>query len=404
MKKTAELRTISVSELRPAEYNPRVELKPGDKEWESLKRSLEKFGFADPLVVNADMTVIGGHQRLNVAKALGYTEVPCAVVDLTKEDEQALNVALNKISGKFDLDKLANLLQGLTLGGYDATLTGFDEKECNSLISGLILSSEATDDDFDEDEVLGDIEEPYVRKGQIWQLGRHRLMCGDSTNREDVRKLMAGDKADLIITDPPYNVAYVGKTKDSLTIQNDAMSDGNFYQFLLDAFTHMFESVREGASIYVFHADSEGHNFRMAYKEAGFKLAECLIWAKDTFVLGRQDYHWRHEPVLYGWKEGVAHYFVDDRTQDTLLQFDRPKRSTEHPTMKPLSLIGKLMGNSSMIGWKVLDLFGGSGSTLMSAEQLDRQCYTMELDPKYAQVIIERWKNYTGQSAKLLDG
>ena len=404
MNKTAKLRTIPISELRPAEYNPRVELQPGDKDYEDIKRSIQRFGFADPLVVNADMTIIGGHQRLNVAKDLGYTEVPCAVVDLSKAEERALNVALNKMGGRFDNTKLAHLLKDLSLGGFDTTLTGYTIKEKDELINGLTLNIEAVEDNDDEIiDSVESIEQPYVRKGQLWQLGRHRLLCGDSTSLADMEKLMDGQQADLIITDPPYNVQYVGKTKDSLTIQNDSMSDGAFFSFILDAFTLMFERAREGAAIYVFHADTEGLNFRRAFKEAGFKLSECLIWAKDVFVLGRQDYHWRHEPILYGWKEGAGHYFVNDRTQDTVLTYERPKRSEEHPTMKPVSLVGKLMQNSSMPDWIVLDPFGGSGSTLIAAQQLDRQCFTMELDPRYAQVIIERWQNLTGDKAVLLD-
>lgn len=404
MNKTAELRTIPISELRPAEYNPRVELQPGDKDYEDIKRSIQRFGFADPLVANADMTIIGGHQRLNVAKDLGYTEVPCAVVDLSKAEERALNVALNKMGGRFDNTKLAHLLKDLSLGGFDTTLTGYTIKEKDELINGLTLNIEAVEDNADEIiDSVESIEQPYVRKGQLWQLGRHRLLCGDSTSLADMEKLMDGQQADLIITDPPYNVQYVGKTKDSLTIENDSMSDGAFFAFCLDAFTCMFSYVREGASIYVFHADTEGLNFRRAFKEAGFKLSECLIWAKDVFVLGRQDYHWRHEPILYGWKEGAGHYFVNDRTQDTVLTYERPKRSEEHPTMKPVPLVGKLMQNSSMLDWKVLDPFGGSGSTLIAAQQLDRQCFTMELDPRYAQVIIERWQNLTGDKAVLLD-
>ena len=400
MNKTAELRTIPIADLRPAEYNPRVELQPGDKDYEDIKRSIQRFGFADPLVVNADMTIIGGHQRLNVAKDLGYTEVPCAVVDLSKAEERALNVALNKMGGRFDNTKLAHLLKDLSLGGFDTTLTGYTIKEKDELINGLTLNVEAVEDGAEEviDSVEG-ITEPYVRKGQVWQLGRHRLMCGDSTSLADMEKLMEGRQADLIITDPPYNVNYEGSAGK---IKNDNMADGAFFSFLLDTFGCMFSYAREGAAIYVFHADIEGLNFRRAFKEAGFKLSECLVWAKDIFVLGRRDYHWRHEPILYGWKEGAGRYFVNDRTQDTILNYERPKRSEEHPTMKPVPLIGKLMQNSSMVDWKVLDPFGGSGSTLITAQQLDRQCFMMELDPRYAQVIIERWKSLTGDKAVLL--
>lgn len=399
--KIVELKVLPLSSLKAAEYNPRKELKPGDEEYEKIKRSLERFGFADPVVVNSDMTIIGGHQRVRVAKDIGMTEAPCSVVDLSKEDEKALNIALNKITGSWDNDKLAAILQGLSLGGYDTTLTGFTDKEQNELLNGLTLTKTAGEDGFDLDGAVEAIEEPWVKRGQVFQLGVHRLMCGDSTSEEDVDKLMNGNKADLIITDPPYNVDYHGGT--GMTIENDNMDDSSFYHFLLDAFRNMSNCCREGASAYIFHADSEGLNFRKAFKDAGFKISECLIWAKQRFVLGRNDYHWRHEPCLYGWKEGASHYFVDDRTQDTILEFDRPEKNDKHPTMKPLPLVGKLMQNSSMINWKVLDLFGGSGSTLMAATQLDRQAFTMELDPKYCQVIIERWQEYTGEQAVLVD-
>ena len=240
-------------------------------------------------------------------------------------------------------------------------------------------------------------DEPKSKKGDIYILGNHRLMCGDSTNKDDVRKLMNGNQCDMIFTDPPYNVNYEGGT--GMKIQNDNMLDATFYDFLFSAFDNMFENTKRGGAIYVCHSDTEGLNFRNAFKNAGYKLAECLIWVKSALVMGRQDYHWRHEPILYGWKEGAAHYFIDDRTQDTVWEFKKPKKNALHPTMKPLELCAKAIYNSSRSGDIILDLFGGSGSTLIACEQLNRNCYMMELDEKYVDVIIDRWEKFTGRKA-----
>ena len=226
-------------------------------------------------------------------------------------------------------------------------------------------------------------------------------MCGDSVQKEDVMRLMNNQDADMLLTDPPYNVDYVGKTSEALKIKNDNMSDNQFYEFLKKVFENMYSVTKEGASIYVFHADTEGLNFRKAFKDAGYKLAECLIWKKDCFVMGRQDYQWQHEPILYGWKEGAAHHFINDRTQSTILEFDRPRQSSLHPTMKPIDLVARLLKNSSKENDKILDLFGGSGSTIIAAEQLNRNCYTMELDPKYCDVIVKRWESLTNKEAIL---
>lgn len=392
------IQIIDINKLIPATYNPRKDLKPDDAEYIKIKNSIVKFGFVSPLVINKDMTVIGGHQRLKVLKDLGITEVECIVVDLDKTNEKALNIALNKIQGDWDEDKLEALLQELKLEEFDMNLTGFDFDEVDEILNDINGTKE---DNFDVDSAYEEIEEPITKPGDIWILGNHRLMCGDSTHKDDIMRLMNNQDADMLLTDPPYNVDYVGKTAEALKIKNDNMDDNQFYEFLRKVFENMYIVTKEGASIYVFHADTEGINFRKAFKDAGFKLAECLIWKKDCFVMGRQDYQWQHEPVLYGWKEGKAHYFINDRTQSTILEFDRPKQSTLHPTMKPIDLIAKLIKNSSRENDIILDLFGGSGSTIIATEQLNRCCYTMELDPKYCDVIVKRWETLTNKEAIL---
>ena len=400
-------------DLRPAEYNPRKLLTPDDPEYIQIKNSLQEFGYADPIVINSDGTIIKGHQRRNVMMDLGYTDAEVIVIDIPdKEKEKALNIALNKITGKWDNALLKDLLLELDLDGYDFTVTGFERTELEDLIQALDIPPEAVDDNFDPDEVATKTAEPKCKIGDIWKLGRHRLMCGDATNPKDVAELMAGAKLDLVITDPPYNVDYGAKTefleeyrgqkrnRPDSTIQNDKMDARSFYSFLLTAFQNINDTMRPGAAIYVFHAESSSLPFRRAYADAGLKLAQCLIWEKNTFVLGRQDYQWRHEPILYGWKEGSAHYFVKDRTQDTVLLESKPTKSDLHPTMKPIPLIGRLMNNSSKPGWAVGDFFGGSGSTLMAAEQLGRSAYIMVYDPKNVDVIIHRWEEYTGEKAE----
>lgn len=392
------IQKIKIDKLIPATYNPRKNLKPSDAEYVKIKNSIEKFGFVSPLVINKDMTVIGGHQRLKVLKEMGIVEVECIIVDLDKTNEKALNIALNKIQGDWDEEKLEALLQELKLEDFDTNLTGFDFDEVDEILKDVNGSKE---DDFDVDSAYEEIEEPITKSGDVWILGKHRLMCGDSAQKEDVMHLMNNQDADMLLTDPPYNVDYVGKTSEALKIKNDNMSDNQFYEFLKKVFENMYSVTKEGASIYVFHADTEGLNFRKAFKDAGYKLAECLIWKKDCFVMGRQDYQWQHEPILYGWKEGAAHHFINDRTQSTILEFDRPRQSSLHPTMKPIDLVARLLKNSSKENDKILDLFGGSGSTIIAAEQLNRNCYTMELDPKYCDVIVKRWESLTNKEAIL---
>lgn len=392
------IQKINIEKLKAAEYNPRKDLKPEDEEYQKIKRSILEFGYVAPIIVNADMTVIGGHQRLKVLKELGYKEVECNIVDLDKTKEKALNIALNKITGEWDNSKLEELLAELKETDIDMDMTGFTFDEVDNILKDIEGSKE---DDFDLDQALNEIEEPTTRPGDIWILGKNRLMCGDSTQKEQVMRLMDKQDADMLLTDPPYNVDYEGKTVDALKIENDNMTSTEFYNFLLDSFRNMFEVTKCGSSVYVFHADTEGLNFRNAFNAVGFKLAQCLVWVKNTFVMGRQDYQWRHEPILYGWKEGAGHYFINDRKQSTVLEFDKPTRNAEHPTMKPIDLLVYLIKNSSKENDLILDLFGGSGSTLIAAEQIKRRCYTMELDPKYCDVIVKRWELLTGEKAVL---
>ena len=318
--------------LHPAEYNPRVELQPGDPEYERIKRSIETFGFVDPIIANADGTIIGGHQRYNVLRDLGYDSADVVVVDKTKEEEKALNIALNKISGEWDEEKLYELLMELDLSDIDMQLSGFTHSELEDLKVKFDNLEASEDEDFDEVQAEEEARKnTRSHRGCVWILGEHRLMCGDSTDASDVRTLMNGAEADLVITDPPYNVAYGDKVEDTSEamgievnreqsqILNDNMSDEAFAEFLGDFYLRTATAMREGAAIYVFHADSNGLVFRQKYEDAGLKLAQCLVWEKNTFVPGRQDYQWRHEPILYGWKEGAGHYFINDRSQDTVL-------------------------------------------------------------------------------------
>lgn len=385
-----------IAELNPAKYNPRKALKAGDPEYEKLKRSITQFGLVDlPIWNSRTGNVVGGHQRLQVLRDMGATEVDVVVVDLDELKEKALNVALNKISGEWDIPKLQDLIQDLGSMEFDVSLTGFDNVEIENLFKDAI-EAQIKEDNFDVDKEL---EKPtYAKPGDLWMLGEHRLLCGDSTKAEDMDYLMAGKKANLVVTDPPYNVEYVGKTKDALTIKNDKMDNSNFYNFLLDAYTNMERAMADDASIYVFHADTEGLNFRKAFDAAGFYLSGCCIWAKPSMVLGRSPYQWQHEPCLYGWKKKGKHQWYSDRKQTTVWNFDRPSRSKDHPTMKPIPLIAYPITNSSLSNCIVLDPFGGSGSTLIACEQTNRVCYTIELDPKYCDVIVKRYAEQVGNT------
>ena len=387
-----EIKELPLKELKPAAYNPRKKLKKGDKEYEKIKQSLLKFGYVDPIIVNEDLTVIGGHQRLTVLKDLDYETAKCVIVDLPKEDEKALNIALNKITGQWDEALLADLLLDLQESDFNLDLTGFEPPEIDDILSN-VHDKELSEDEFDVEEEL---KKPTLsRHGDIWQLGKHRVICGDSTKAETYKQLLDDRKANLVVTDPPYNVD-VEETAGK--ILNDNMSDGDFYQFLLSMFTQVENHMEDDASIYVFHADTEGLNFRKAFKDAGFYLSGCCIWKKNSLVLGRSPYQWQHEPCLYGWKKKGKHQWFSDRKQTTIWEYDRPKSSKDHPTMKPIQLMAYPIQNSSMRGTIVLDPFLGSGSTLIAADQTGRICYGIELDEKFVDVIVKRYIEVTGDT------
>jgi len=422
---------INLEQLVYANYNPRKSLQPGDPEFEKIRRSIQEFGYVDPIIVNKDYTIIGGHQRATVLKALGYESVDVVVVEVDKLKEKALNIALNKISGEWQMDKLKELLLELE-SQLDLGITGFDDDEFKALLASMD-TKQAVDDDFDVEAVLEEIDEPKAKRGDVFILGPHRVMCGDSTDPDDVKKLMNGRIADLIVTDPPYNVNYENKidyhkmfkndVRKNNTIMNDFMDSDKFFEFLLTMYMIASQHLKPGGVVYVFHSDVERVAFQLAMNAAGFKFSETLIWVKNSFNLSRNDYHWKHEPILYGWKEGAGHYFVEDRTQSTvfdesvnieklkkeeliemlqniltqlhttIIYDNKPLRSDIHPTMKPVSLVGKLIKNSSKARDLLYEPFGGSGSTLIASDQLDRECYCMELDPKYVDVIVKRWKD-----------
>lgn len=419
-----------VADLKAAEYNPRKDLKPGDAEYEKLKRSIQEFGYVEPVIWNKRTgVVVGGHQRLKVMKDLGYTEVDCVVVDLDEAKEKALNIALNKISGEWDNDLLASLLKDLDGSGYDITLTGFDLAEAQELFGSGSMEN-VHEDDFDAESALDAVTEPKTKTGDLWILGQHRLLCGDCTQNEDVSKVLDGQIADIMVTDPPYNVDYgsavkgkhESQTRQGSLIANDNLSDDEFYQFLLAFYKAAEKGLKKGAAVYVFHSTKETVNYTKAMENAGLKCAQTLVWYKNHFTLGRQDYQWIHEPILYGWKEGAGHYFIDDRSlptvneelrlnlrkmskvelvelvekildlPSTVIKDNKPSKSPDHPTMKPITLCAKLIYNSSHEGDTVYEPFGGSGSTLIASEQLNRKCCAIELEPKYCDVIVRRYK------------
>lgn len=378
------IQLINIEKLKPAEYNPRKDLQPEDEEWRKIQRSIEEFGYIDPIIVNSDMTVIGGHQRLKVLKDLGYTEIECNVVDLDKTREKALNIALNKISGEWDNQKLEELLAELKRLDFDLDITGFNPDELNEIFNDML---EASEDDFDVDKALEEIEEPITQQGDIWILGRHRLMCGDSTKKEDVDKLMNNKEADMVLTDPPYNVDV--ENSKGMKIKNDNMDSNSFREFLSKSFKNISETLKVGGAFYIWFASKEHINFETALNMNGLKVRQELIWVKNMFILGNQDYQWQHEPCLYGWKDGTAHYFTDDRTQatviedkhqdfkkmkkeelikllediyagkisTTIIKEDKPTVNDLHPTMKPIKLLARFIKNSSRIDECILDLF-----------------------------------------------
>ena len=393
MKTTTDFQLVNVSKLIPYVNNARTHSK---EQITKLRSSLREFGFINPIIIDKDFNVIAGHGRLMAAKEEGIDEVPCVFVDyLTEAQKKAYILADNRMAldAGWDESLLAVEIEELKNLGFDTELTGFDEKEIADLFSDG-TDSDAKDDDFDLTTALE--KAAFVQRGDVWTVGRHRLMCGDATSSDDVNTLMGNVKANLILTDPPYNVAF--KSGSGLTIQNDSMKNDDFYNFLLSVFQCMAAHLEKGGAAYVFHADTEGLNFRRAFVDAGFHLAGCCIWVKDSLVLGRSDYQWQHEPVLYGFMQNGKHKWYSNRKQTTIWNFDKPKRNANHPTSKPLDLLGYPIGNSTQENGVVIDTFGGSGSTLMACEQMNRICYMMELDEKYASVILRRYVEDTGDA------
>lgn len=378
-----QVQEMKLAAIKPYANNPRK----NEPAVDAVAASIKEFGWQQPIVVDRNMVIIAGHTRYKAAKKLKLKKVAVLVAEgLTDEQVAAYRLADNKSGELATWDEAALLEELAQIGDIDMTAFGFSELEAS------VAEGETDEDDAPaiEDDAIVD-----SMPGFVYQCGNHRVMCGDSTSCDDVARLMAGETADLIVTDPPYNVAYEGKTKDALKIENDSMDDASFRAFLIDAFAAGDSVLKPGGAYYIWHADSEGFNFRTACREVGWKVRQCLVWAKNVFVMGRQDYQWKHEPCLYGWKDGAGHYFVDDRTKDTLLHADKPARNAEHPTMKPVALIQQQVLNSSRSGELVLDLFGGSGTTMVACENTGRVARLMELDPKYCDVIRRRWAEYT---------
>lgn len=366
-----------------------------------IAASIREFGFTNPVLIDGDGGIIAGHGRVLAARKLGLSAVPTIRIDyMTEAQKRAYVIADNKLAlnAGWDDELLALELGELQAEGFDLSLTGFDDDELAKLRIGIEGVVEGLTDDDEAPEVQA---QAITVPGDVWVLGNHRLLCGDSTSMDDLAKLCGGQLVDMWLTDPPYNVAYEGKTKDALTIKNDAMSDDKFRQFLRDAYTAADSVMKPGAVFYIWHADSEGYNFRGAARDAGWTVRQCLIWKKQSMVMGRQDYHWRHEPCLYGWKDGAGHLWATDRKQTTVLEFDRPTRNAEHPTMKPVALFEYQMLNNTKGGDIVLDSFGGSGTTAIACEKHGRHARLMELDPKYCDVIVRRWQAFTGRTATL---
>lgn len=393
MKTTTDMQLVPVSKLVPYVNNARTH---SPEQVMKLRSSLREFGFINPIIIDRDYGIIAGHGRLLAAKEEGITEVPCVFVDyLTEAQKKAYILADNRMvmDAGWDEELLRVEIEALQGEAFDVSLTGFDEMELADLFKDG-SDSGAEDDDYDLSAALE--KAAFVERGDIWTVGRHRLMCGDATSAEDVAALMDDRKANLILTDPPYGVSF--KSSSGLTIQNDSMKNEEFYNFLLSAFENMADHLEKGGAAYVFHADTEGLNFRRAFIDAGFHLAGCCIWVKDSLVLGRSDYQWQHEPVLYGFMQNGKHPWYSDRKQTTIWNFAKPKRNANHPTSKPLDLLGYPIGNSTQENAIVIDTFGGSGSTLMACEQINRTCCTMELDEKYASVILRRYVDDTGDT------
>ena len=391
-KTTTDMQLVSLDKLVPYVNNARTH---APEQIKKLRSSLREFGFINPVIIDRDFGIIAGHGRVLAAREEGITEVPCVFVDhLTEAQKKAYIIADNRMAldAGWDEELLRVEIESLQAEAFDISLTGFGDDEIADLFGKD--KDKVEDDDYDLSAALE--KAAFVEKGDIWIVGKHRLYCGDATNPDDVAKLMDGQRANLIVTDPPYGVSF--KSASGLTIQNDSIKNEEFYQFLYNAFANMVAHMENGGSAYVFHADTEGLNFRKAFIDAGFHLAGVCIWAKNSLVLGRSDYQWQHEPVLYGFLKNGKHRWYSDRKQTTIWNFDKPKRNANHPTSKPLDLLSYPLGNSSQENAIVIDTFGGSGSTLMACEKTNRICYTMELDEKYASVILRRYVEDTGDS------
>lgn len=375
-----EIKQIKINQLIEYKNNAK---KHDEAQIKNVMQSIKEFGMVQPIVIDQNNTIIIGHCRFRALKRLKWEEVPCVRIENLSENEiNKLRLLDNKLNeSEWDFDLLADQITEIDWSDFD--------------IDWSILEIDEEPQEIVEDEMPEVPEEPKAKVGDIYELGCHRLICGDSTNPAVIERLMDGLKADILITDPPYNVDYEGKTKDALKIKNDKMDNDSFRQFLVDAFTCANEVMRSGAVFYIWHADSEGYNFRGACNDVGWKVRECLIWNKNYMVMGRQDYQWKHEPCLYGWKDGASHLWASDRKQTIVLDFARPNRSDIHPTMKPVALLAYQISNNTHEGDAVLDIFGGSGSTLIACEQLGRRCYMCEIDEHYVDVIVKRYIDST---------
>lgn len=399
-----QIEYVSLDSIKP--YDGNAKLHP-QEQIDQIKRSIKLMGFDDPIAIWKNGEIIEGHGRYLAAKQLGMDTVPIIRLDdLTDEQRRAYALIHNKLTmnSGFDTEilnvELAHIGE-IDMESFDFQIEPLDFDNLGSLEDGddSSIPSEVVEDDYEEELP----EEPTAKHGDIFLLGRHRLMCGDSTKIEDVKRLVDGAEIDILVTDPPYNVEYEGKTKDRLTIKNDSMEDSAFRRFLRDAFSSADVVLKPGGVFYIWHADSEGYNFRGACKDIDWQVRQCLIWVKSVLVMGRQDYQWKHEPCLYGWKSGAGHFWASDRKQTTTLNFDKPVRSEIHPTMKPIALFDYLIKNSSKVGENVLDLFNGSGTTIMACEQNGRNAFCMELDPRYVDAAVNRWEQFTGKKAVLLN-
>lgn len=391
-----QIETVAVERLIPYARNSRTH---SPEQVAQIAASIREFGFTNPVLIDADGGIIAGHGRVMGARQLGMTEVPCLRLGhLSETQKRAYIIADNKLAlnAGWDEEMLALEFRDLLAEGYSAEMTGFSIPEIDQLIAGLDAMPEGKTGADETPEVQQTV---VSHPGDVWVLGKHRIMCGDSTSTDHLAQLTQGTLVDMWLTDPPYNVAYEGGTKEKLKIKNDEMGDEQFRQFLRDAYTAADTVMKPGAVFYIWHADSEGYNFRGAAKDAGWTVRQCLIWKKSSLVLGRQDYQWQHEPCLYGWKDGAGHLWAADRKQTTILEFDKPSRNGEHPTMKPVALFEYQMLNNTKGGDLVLDSFGGSGTTLVAAEKNGRTALLMELDPRYCDVIVRRWQQFTGKRA-----